>query len=339
MPSCFRIVLLHAFVVCAYICIYLFEKYADGSMMKLNIILITFLFLSTVLKGQDVVANPGESNRILFLGNSITYRGLYVTYLETFLTLKHPDRQIEYINVGLPSETVSGLSEEGHAGGAFPRPDLRERLHRVLAATDPDLVFACYGMNDGIYMPFEDTIFQKYRDGMEWLFNEVKASGANIVFLTPPVYDPVRDAAYSNVLDLFSDWLISKRYTDHWEVADLHWPMKKFLEDQRVEEPDFFLAKDGVHPGEQGHWLMAREVLLFLGYEQVRGTATVAEALAPFQEGMELLALVEQRQNMMKNAWLTSTGHTRPRMKTGLPMDEAMVLYRQIQQEIEALLK
>ncbi len=302
----------------------------------LVLLLVTF---SSVLRGQDVVELSEDGTQILFLGNSITYRGLYVTYLETYLTLKHPERQIEFVNAGLPSETVSGLSEEGHAGGAFPRPDLRERLQRVLAATDPDLVFACYGMNDGIYMPFEDTIFQKYRDGIEWLNNKVRASGSNIVFLTPPVYDPVRDEAYSNVLDLFSDWLISKRYTDHWEVVDLHWPMKKFLEDQRLKTPDFYLAKDAVHPAEQGHWLMAREVLLFLGYEEVRGTRSIEEALAPFREGTELLALIEQRQKIMKNAWLTSTGHTRPRMKTGLPLDEAMALYKEIQQKIDALLK
>lgn len=301
-----------------------------------GLLLVTF---SIVLKGQDGLEFTTDGAQVLFLGNSITYSGLYVTYLETYLTLKHPERQIEFVNAGLPSETVSGLSEEGHAGGAFPRPDLRERLQRVLAATDPDLVLACYGMNDGIYMPFEDTIFQKYRDGIGWLNNEVRASGSNIVFLTPPVFDPVRDEAYSNVLDLFSDWLISKRYTDHWEVVDLHWPMKKFLEDQRLEDPDFYLAKDAVHPGKQGHWLMAREVLLFLGYEEVRGTATVAEALAPFQSGMEVLELVEQRQDLMKNAWLTYTGHTRPRMKTGLPMDEANELSKEIQQKIDALLK
>jgi hypothetical protein len=39
------------------------------------------------------------------------------------------------IDAGPPSETVSGLSEEGHAGGQFPRPDLVERLTRVLAVT------------------------------------------------------------------------------------------------------------------------------------------------------------------------------------------------------------
>ena len=82
---------------------------------------------------------PDNAKRILFLGNSITYSGQYVSYIEAYLTLRYPEKQLEFINVGLPSETVSGLSEPDHAGGAFPRPDLHERLARVLANIKPDL--------------------------------------------------------------------------------------------------------------------------------------------------------------------------------------------------------
>ena len=58
--------------------------------------------------------------RIVFLGDSITYSGGYVDILEAAFRVEHPDRAVEFINIGLPSETVSGLSEPGHAGGQFP---------------------------------------------------------------------------------------------------------------------------------------------------------------------------------------------------------------------------
>ncbi|HEY4208603.1 MAG TPA: nucleoside hydrolase, partial [Puia sp.] len=64
---------------------------------------------------------PKRVHRILFLGNSITYDGRYITDLETYYTIHYPGRHFEFINEGLPSETVSGLSEPGHAGGKFPR--------------------------------------------------------------------------------------------------------------------------------------------------------------------------------------------------------------------------
>ena len=300
---------------------------------------IVFLFVSPGLFGQDYFNISPEVNRIVFLGNSITYRGLYVSYIETYLTLKDPERSMEYINVGLPSENVSGLSEPGHANGAFPRPDLHERLDRVLEQTEPDLIFACYGMNDVIKQPFNDKIFRKYRKGIEWLHDEVLASGAKIVHLTPPVYDPVKGAYFSNVLDIYSDWLISKRYTDDWEVVNLHWPMKKFLEEERETDPTFFLARDAVHPDETGHWLMAREVLLFLGHTELKDTESIHEALAQFDNGDAVLELVEQRQNIMKDAWLTATGHKRPLMKVGLPLEEAKTKYEEIQYRLEELLK
>jgi lysophospholipase L1-like esterase len=100
-----------------------------------------------------------DARRIVFLGDSITYSGLYVDYIEAVLLTQFPNRDIELINIGLPSETVSGLSEPGHAGGAFPRPNLHERLDRVLQKLKPDLVLACYGMNDGIYYPFGEERF------------------------------------------------------------------------------------------------------------------------------------------------------------------------------------
>ena len=72
--------------------------------------------------------------RIVFLGDSITSAGEYVDEFESFLFTQFPKRDFEVINVGLPSETASGLSEAGHAGGKFPRPDLHEMLRRLRVA-------------------------------------------------------------------------------------------------------------------------------------------------------------------------------------------------------------
>ena len=41
---------------------------------------------------------------------------MYVNDVAAYLTVQYPARQFEFINVGLSSETVSGLSEEDHGG-------------------------------------------------------------------------------------------------------------------------------------------------------------------------------------------------------------------------------
>jgi lysophospholipase L1-like esterase len=275
------------------------------------------------LSAQVVYELPPKADRILFLGNSITYGAHYVNYVIAYLHLNYPGRDFEFINVGLPSETVSGLSEPGHADGKFPRPDVHDRLDRILSEIKPEVVFSCYGMNDGIYLPFDDDRFLSYRLGQERLHEKVTATGAFLIHLTPPIYDEEKGAAYANVLDIYSSWLLSQRYTHDWQVIDLHWPMRKVLEEKRSASPDFILAPDGVHPNETGHWLMARELLVGIGAQEVNGLETHKDYFEHRERGNELLKLVEAYQSVTKDAWLTHIGHKRPGMKTGVSLEEA----------------
>lgn len=309
-------------------------------MMKNYFRIACFVLIALAIAAYSIALPiPKKVKRILFIGNSITYAGKYVTDIETYFTVHYPGKHYEFINVGLPSETVSGLSEEGHADGRFPRPDLHERLERVLAATRPDLVFASYGMNDGIYLPFDEQRFQKFREGIIWLHNAVIQSGARIVHLTPPVFDEKTGGhnGYAQVLDRYSEWLISQRYTAKWEVADIHFPMKKYILDQREKDPFFALAKDGVHPGDEGHWLMAKQVLLYLGEERVANAGSISEAISGNPNDEAILKLVNEKQQVMKDAWLTATKHTRPEMKEGLPLDEAKRKAADIDRQIKLL--
>lgn len=277
---------------------------------------------------------PDNVKRILFIGNSITYAGNYIVDIEAYLKIRYPEKQYEIVNAGLPSETVSGLSEAGHAGGRFPRPDLHERLERVMTKIKPDLVIATYGMNDGIYMPFDEERFLKYKDGIKWLHDEVTKYGAGMIYVTPPVYDERKGEAYANVLDLYSDWLLSCRYSLGWNVIDTHWPMKKYMEDRRLIDSSFRYAEDGVHPDETGHFIMAKQILLYLGESEITEADDMKSALLKYDNGDEIYALIQERQKMMKDAWLTYTGHMRPGMNTGLPIVEALRKYQEIEKRI-----
>ena len=306
------------------------------------------LFVITVLFCQVCFAQLITKNvkTVLFLGNSITWQGNYVNDIEAYFRFKNPVQDIEFINVGLPSETVSGLSEEGHANGEFPRPDLHERLARILQQVKPDLVFASYGMNDGIYLPFDSTRFKKFKDGILWLHDEVIKAGADIIHITPADYDEVRGKSkgYTVVLDIYSDWLLSLRQSRQWEVIDVHYPMKKYLQAHRQADAKFgmdafALAEDGVHPGETGHWIMAREILVYIGYKEIEKSPSVLQALKQTSEPVKLIKLVTERQNMLRDAWLSATKHLRPGLPTGLPLNEAQAKAAEILKEIKSLIE
>jgi hypothetical protein len=81
--------------------------------------------------------------RVVFLGDSITRSGGYVAFTTYYLERVYPKRDFDALGLGLASETLSGLNEDGHAGGKFPRPCLFERLGRLPEKARPEVVFAC----------------------------------------------------------------------------------------------------------------------------------------------------------------------------------------------------
>lgn len=274
-------------------------------------------------------AEPPQVERILFLGDSITYRGTYVEFIEAALITQYPKRKYMVINLGLGSETISGLSEEGHAGGRFPRPDLHERLDRALKQTQPDLVIACYGMNDGIYLPLAEDRFAAYRDGMTRLRSKVLATGAQIIHLTPPIFDPLpipdkvagdppkMFAGYNDVLGAYADWLMEQSENHDWTVWDLHSEMDQALAQERETDPAFAYSRDGVHPNEAGHLVMAGPVLRHWGLK------TTEAGYPAHDQGKDILELVQQKQQVLRDAWLSQVGHNRPGVTEGLPLAEA----------------
>ncbi len=285
-------------------------------------------------------ALPADVQRVLFLGDSITHGGGYVVAVETYLLLRHPARRVEFINCGLSSETASGLSEAGHAGGQFPRPDLHERLGRVLAQTKPDLVFACYGMNDGIQQPFDEERFAKFRDGMKRLREATARAGAALIHVTPPVFDEIHGKApgYDAVLARYAAWLVAQRPSG-WSVIDLHTTMRAAIDERRRTDPKFTFARDSVHPDEAGHWVMARAILAGLGATDLEGVPSAAAMAASHPRGAEIMKLVAERQSLMKLAWLSATGHKRPGVKAGLPLTEAQARAGEIDRKIVALIR
>lgn len=272
-------------------------------------------------------AFPLQAKRILFLGDSITHAGEYVYLIELQCRLHGISPLPDMVNVGLASETCSGLSEPDHP---FPRPDVHERLDRALAAVKPDVVVACYGMNDGIYHPFSEERFQTYQKGIRRLVEKAHAAGAKIVLMTPPPYDaePLKGTDkiapasrekyayfqvyedYDKVIHAYGQWILSGN-TGGDMVIDLHTPLTNYVTEQRKTSPKFTLAPDGVHCNSEGHRMIAETVLKAWGLPDWKPVSP---------EGAQL---AKQRGSLLHDAWLSHVGHKRPGTAAGLPLEEA----------------
>ncbi len=308
-----------------------------------RVALLACLFVSPLLHAEEPSRRDllNQSRRIVFLGDSITAAGRYVACFDAWLLTQKLEHNPLVICAGLPSETVSGLSEDGHAGGKFPRPDLAERLDRVLALTKPDLVVACYGINCGIYEPFDKGRFEKYQQGMTSLKSRVEKAGAKFIVVTPPFYDDQRAPkafSYNEVLDKYSEWLIARR-ADGWLVADLHAPMTREVHQRRAADPKFTFQPDGVHPNDEGHWYVAQQLIRFFGDESVTTAATPQAMLAARKLPEAIFPLVQQRVHVLRDAYVSAAGHKRPGVAAGLPVPEAEAKAKELTAKIDATLR
>jgi lysophospholipase L1-like esterase len=236
---------------------------------------------------SSVFADESETSQetILFLGDSITAAGDYVRAIDAALQKQSPTNKYRIINRGLSSETVSGLSEACHPG---VRPCLFSRLENELEIAKPDWVVACYGINDGIYHPYDESRFEVYKAGINRLIKEVHASGSHMILLTSPPYanagpafpdgttDDTRNkllaeanrqanaeaernpnkygyrtpyAYYDRVMETYATWLLTLNNQEDVWVIDLRKAMLP-----RINESH---GRDPIHPNKIGHAIMA----------------------------------------------------------------------------------
>lgn len=308
-------------------------------------LLIACLADSKGVFGQDADQTPllelvRNSKTVLFLGDSITASGQYVAGFECWLLTQKWSTYPTIINAGLPSETVSGLSEDGHAGGQFPRPDLAERLDRVLSLIKPNLVISCYGMNCAVYQPYSQERFEHYQAGYRQLKQKVEASGAKLIVVTPPFYDdmkkPFSGFSYNEVLDKYSQWLVDQK-DNGWKVIDLHSAMTREIGSKRKDDPKYSLQPDAVHPSPEGHWCIAKHFVLGLG-GKITDDTSAEKMLQVAGYPPEIMVMIQKRGEVLRNSYVATAGHKRPGVAAGLPIDAARLKADELTAEIQKLL-
>ena len=285
--------------------------------------------------------------RVLVLGDSITQDGRYVSFLEYYLHQVAPAAQPDLISIGLSAETVSGLSEPGHP---YPRPCVLERLDRALQAVKPQVVLACYGMNDGIYHPPAPERAAAFAAGLQRLIAQVRAAGARLVLITPPLFDPEPIRArtvpagapefgyshpftgYDGVLADFGAAELAL-HESGVEVIDLHTPLAQALAARRQHESAFTFSPDGVHPADAGHLLIARTIAAGVGL--ALPAVPLDEELARVQTD-PVFALIRERRSLRSEAWLAFVGYTREHTFRSASVEAAETVAARLQAQIDA---
>ncbi|GAB5405424.1 MAG: hypothetical protein Aurels2KO_36550 [Aureliella sp.] len=276
----------------------------------------------------NTVAGKYPVPRLVFLGDSNTYAGRFAAIADAKYQKLMQGRAIQFVNLGVSSETAAGTSEPDHP---FKRPCVHERIDKVLRMLKPTVVVMCYGMNDGIYQPPSQKIFAAYKDGMLRLAKKIKATHAMLIVMTPPPFEPEAIESrgkkfgpnangnfawnaparnYDDTVKAMSDWCMTNPF-DAYAVVDLRTPLLELLQQKIKEDPEFLLTGDGVHFNDAAHDAVANALLAQLPLGSHGGDEHLTEK--------ELEVAIASNQ-LLRDAYLSATGKNRPGLKAGLPV-------------------
>ena len=190
------------------------------------------------------------------------------------------------------------------------------------------MVFACYGINDGIYQPLDETRFKAFQAGVTKLLDQCQAAGVKQVYLvTPPIFDATTKPGefnYDSVMTAYAAWEVQLKRPG-LTVIDLHTAMRK----ARDAQTEVF-SRDRVHPGDDGHLLMARTILAGAGVTTLDITAK--EAMAD-----PLFKAVDQLRKLRASKWMAYIGYSRERVVAPTPLGDADEQVAKLQAKVDEL--
>lgn len=188
--------------------------------------------------GAEVPPLPGRG-AVVFLGDSITWQGDFLVFMESHLRRRHPGWRGRLVNAGARGETV---------------PRARARVAREIAPLGPALVVVLLGMNDGGRRGLDRPRLALYADGMERLVDELRRVGAEVVLATPTAVAPV-SSPHNRMLAAMAAEVQALGRRKAAGVIDLHHPFRRLL--ARCGSGCPGLMDDALHPGPAGHLVLA----------------------------------------------------------------------------------
>ncbi|HLY73593.1 MAG TPA: SGNH/GDSL hydrolase family protein [Planctomycetota bacterium] len=210
-----------------------------------------------------------KGQRVAIVGDSITEQKLYSKFIELYLTACLPDLDLHCIQLGWGGETAPGFAA---------------RMNNDLLPWKPDVVTTCYGMNDGGYRAYEEGIGKRYYLAMADIVARIKKTGATVVVGGPGIVDSKyfqgggdKPKVYNDNLKHLSEQAKKVADEEGFPHADVFGAMMAAMEKAKpaLGEAYDVGGRDGVHPGPNGHLVMAYAFLKGMGIDGNIGTITV----------------------------------------------------------------
>lgn len=212
---------------------------------------------------QDQPFYLHKDDRVVFYGDSITERGSYIAFVESYVVTRFPDLNVRFINSGWAGDWV--------VGGGGGKAD--QRLARDVIANNPTVATFMLGMNDAAYQDFDPSFFDVYTKGYQHLLDTLRQRLPNlrITLLEPSPFDDVtrppqyalHDGGYNKVVGRYGQFVRELARQRHLDVVDMNAPLVAVLEKARLADPALAekIIPDRIHPSAAGGLVMAAVLL------------------------------------------------------------------------------
>ncbi|HEX4125519.1 MAG TPA: SGNH/GDSL hydrolase family protein [Tepidisphaeraceae bacterium] len=250
-------------------------------------VLLTIASLAwpVVCRADDAKLQPNDF--LAIVGDSITEQRIYSVDMEDYLLMCKPVEPIRVMQFGWGGETSWGL---------FARLDNDVLRFKPTAAT------TFYGMNDGAYSPQDPVKHKHYYDNQTAIVAAMKKAGVRLIVVGAP--DPVDTFSFRRnpkAAEMYNKTLaderdVCKQVADeqHVQYADVYDNMMDVMQKAKAKYGNDYLVcgGDGVHPGPNGHLVIAYSFLKALGCDGDIGAITfdMAADSATATDGHKILS-------------------------------------------------
>lgn len=197
-------------------------------------------------------------DRVLFVGDDLTQQGYYGRGVATALLSMHPSKRWRFFQGGREGATAQNAGE--WVGG-------------LLALTKPQVVFLCFGFNDG---RGEDPLAAKskqFREGLSKLVRQAKRfeSVRRVVVISPP---PVDTKLTRPAPPLGLNEELAQLTIDAWQVAEeegvgfinvFEYMRQSYIAANAVGGDPLTMSGRLPLPTDEGHAIMASVILKGMG--------------------------------------------------------------------------
>ena len=229
------------------------------------------IFLLCILHFTINAQTPNfkDGDTICFLGDSITYHGGYIAFINIFYATRYPNMNIRFHNCGFGGDVARGA---------------KNRLDWDVLQLAPNKVAIMLGMNDvgrSLYANKDDKqaikrrnkLLDAYKSNMKEILDKLKEKDIDVILMTPSPYDQnvytkTRQLnGVNNALGVCAEFCIKQAKKNNYGLVEFHAPMTACNKKMQKENPkESLIGKDRVHPHMTGHMLMA---YLFLKSQRV----------------------------------------------------------------------